>query len=106
MDISLPGIGSIHDVTLEQVLLPKALLSISVSCLFVPMDCWFITFENVGYRTMFEYKMLCIGTTFTLKMLKFYFVTELQSYILLAVPGMRCNASRKPPSRSTSHEVR
>jgi hypothetical protein len=25
---------------------------------------------------------------------------------LLAVPGMRCNASRKPPSRSTSHEVR
>jgi hypothetical protein len=27
-------------------------------------------------------------------------------YILLAVPGMRCNAIRKPPSRSTSHEVR
>jgi hypothetical protein len=23
----------------------------------------------------------------------------------LAVPGMRCNAIRKPPSRSTSHEV-
>jgi hypothetical protein len=27
-------------------------------------------------------------------------------YLELAVPGMRCNASRKPPSRSTSHEVR
>jgi hypothetical protein len=27
-------------------------------------------------------------------------------YTILAVPGMRCNASRKPPSRSTSHEVR
>jgi hypothetical protein len=27
-------------------------------------------------------------------------------YVELAVPGMRCNASRKPPSRSTSHEVR
>jgi hypothetical protein len=28
------------------------------------------------------------------------------NYTILAVPGMRCNASRKPPSRSTSHEVR
>jgi hypothetical protein len=29
-----------------------------------------------------------------------------QKYNQLAVPGMRCNASRKPPSRSASHEVR
>jgi hypothetical protein len=29
-----------------------------------------------------------------------------RNYLILAVPGMRCNASRKPPSRSTSHEVR
>jgi hypothetical protein len=27
-------------------------------------------------------------------------------YRILAVPGMRCNASRKPPFRWTSHEVR
>jgi hypothetical protein len=27
-------------------------------------------------------------------------------YYELAVPGMRCNASRKPPFRWTSHEVR
>jgi hypothetical protein len=33
-------------------------------------------------------------------------VMGFQLYVLLAVPGMRCNASRKPPFRSTSHEVR
>jgi hypothetical protein len=32
--------------------------------------------------------------------------TASQYYKILAVPGMSCNASRKPPSRSTSHEVR
>jgi hypothetical protein len=34
------------------------------------------------------------------------FRSFIRLYYLLAVPGMRCNASRKPPSRSTSHEVR
>jgi hypothetical protein len=40
--------------------------------------------------------------------LKYLKITEKQKlYIyILAVPGMRCNASRKPPFRWTLHEVR
>jgi hypothetical protein len=34
------------------------------------------------------------------------FISSFSFIYTLAVPGMRCNASRKPPSRSTSHEVR
>jgi hypothetical protein len=36
-------------------------LSLSVSCLFIPVDCWFIVFQNVGYRTMCKHKILCFA---------------------------------------------
>jgi hypothetical protein len=42
----VPEIGSLHD---------------SVSCLFVPTDCWFFAFEKVGYRTTCEHKILCFA---------------------------------------------
>jgi hypothetical protein len=38
-DISMSGVGSVHDITSEQVLSSEVLLSLSVSCLFVPMNC-------------------------------------------------------------------
>jgi hypothetical protein len=28
-------------------------------CQLVPMDCWVIAFENVGYRTTFEHEFCC-----------------------------------------------
>jgi hypothetical protein len=41
-DISALGVGSIHDITSDHVPSSKALLSLSISWLFVPMDCWFV----------------------------------------------------------------
>lgn len=61
-DISISRVGSIHDVSSERVLSSYTLLSLSASCLFIPADFWFVTFENVLYRTVCKCKMLCLNT--------------------------------------------
>jgi hypothetical protein len=33
-----------------------------INCLFAPMDFWFVTFQNVGCRTMCEQRILCFIT--------------------------------------------
>jgi hypothetical protein len=48
-------------MSLHSELTSYALLSLCVSCLFVPVECWFITFENVGCRTMCKHKILCFA---------------------------------------------
>jgi hypothetical protein len=52
-------VESIHDVTSERVLSSKA-LSLSVSCLFVPTDCWSLPFENIGFRIMYVNITFCV----------------------------------------------
>jgi hypothetical protein len=39
-------VSSFQEVTSEQVLSSQALLSLSVTCLFAPINCWLIAFEN------------------------------------------------------------
>jgi hypothetical protein len=57
-------VGSIHDVTSECVLSSKA-LSLSVSCLFVSTDCWFLPFENIGFI------IICVNITFCVLLHKY-----------------------------------
>jgi hypothetical protein len=56
-NISVSRVDFIHDITIELVL-----SSLSVSCVFVPADCWFIEFGNMSYRAMSKHKMLCFAT--------------------------------------------
>jgi hypothetical protein len=51
----MSGVGSIHDIISEQVLLVYRMLSLSAVC----MDCWFIMFENVSHGTMYKQIVFC-----------------------------------------------
>jgi hypothetical protein len=51
--ILVSGVSRIHDTTSERV------------CqLHVPMDCWFVAFENVDYRTACKQTVFCYTDTF------------------------------------------
>jgi hypothetical protein len=55
MAMAMSGIRDIYDITSEQ-----ALLSLSVSCVFLNVDCWFIAFENVDCKVMWEYTFVLL----------------------------------------------
>jgi hypothetical protein len=57
-DISVTGVGSVYD-HFRVHLSSLALLSLGGSCLFVPLDYWFITSGNISYRTTCEQK-ICV----------------------------------------------
>jgi hypothetical protein len=55
-DISVSGVCSIHDFTSD-----RGIVITSVSSLFqLPMDSWFVAFENIDHGTTHEHKTLSI----------------------------------------------